>query len=246
MTVDRRARARCGVHDRCGARARIAALRTPIGAALALAVVGMGAPGRAAAVTVQNAGFTAGSEGMPAEWRTEAWSREGVEFTWTPPEAGGSGSAGIRNVVANDARWCQAVAVEPGASYRVAARARTRDVGTGASGAHIAIEPRLGDSADVRGTQDWQPLEIVARAGDENQWDVCLRLGSYANLNTGSAWFTDVSVTQIGAATGPGPTGRQIAHVVEWARASGRSAVLPLIGGALLAFGLGIGRRRVS
>ena len=152
----------------------------------------------------------------------------------------------MHNVVPNDARWCQSVAVDPGAMYRVAVRARTSDVGTTASGAHIAIEPRVADSADLRGTQDWQPLEIVARAGDESQWDVCLRLGSYANLNTGSAWFTDVTVTQIGAPTGPSPTSRQLARLVEWARASGGSAALPLIGGVLLAFGLGIGRRHVS
>ena len=204
-------------------------------------------PSFADAAAVRNGSFTDGSGDAPADWRNEAWSRDGVEFGWTPPPAGAaSGSIAMRNVVPNDTRWCQAIAVEPGATYRVAVRARTSGIGTAASGAHIAIEPRVADSADLRGTQDWQPLEIVARAGDESQWDLCLRLGSYANLNTGSAWFTDVTVTQIGAPTGPSPTSRQLARLLEWARASGRSAALPLIGGALLAFGLGIGRRHVS
>jgi hypothetical protein len=229
------------------ARVRLVGARACIGATLLLTVAGVCRPVPAVAVTVRNAGFATGSEGMPAEWRTEAWSRDGVDFTWTPPESGASGSAGIRNIVPNDARWCQPVAVEPGATYRVAVRARTSGIGTAASGAHIAIEPRVADSADLRGTQDWQPLEIVARAGDESQWDVCLRLGSYANLNTGGAWFTDVTVTQIGAAPAAASTsaGRQLARAWEWARASGRGALLPLVGGALLTFGLGIGRRGV-
>ena len=57
-----------------------------------------------------------------------------------------------------------------------------------------------------------------------------------------TAWRSD----KIGVPTGPSPTSRQLARLLEWARASGRSAALPLIGGALLAFGLGIGRRHVS
>jgi len=230
------------------ARARIVATRVRIGATIVAVLTGVCGPVPVAAVTVRNAGFTAGSDGLPAEWRTEAWSRDGVEFTWTPPASGASGSAEMHNVVPNDSRWCQTVAVDPGAMYRVAVRARTSDVGTTAFGAHIAIEPRVADSADLRGTQDWQPLEIAARAGDESQWDVCLRLGSYANLNTGSASFTDVSVTQIGAAPAATSTsaGRQLARIWDWARASGRGAALPLVGGALLAYGLGVGcgRRR--
>ncbi len=196
-----------------------------------------------AADLVRNGTFREGADGAPAEWRNEAWAREGVEFTWTPAADDAPGSAGMHNVVPNDARWCQSVPVQPGATYRVSTRVRASDIGTGASGAHIAVEPRVADSADVRGTADWRRIEVEARAGEERQWDVCLRLGSYANLNTGTAWFTDVRVLQIGAApvaTGPGTVQR----LVLWARASGLQAALPLLGGALLAFGLGLGRHR--
>lgn len=210
---------------------------------LVAAALGLAAVARAT-MTVRNGDFSTGSAGMPAEWRTDAWARDGVEFSWTQPGAtSGSGSAEIRNVTPNDARWCQTVAVEPGVTYRVAVRARTREVGTSASGAHIAIEPRVADSAELRGTQEWQPLEVIARAGDETQWDVCLRLGSYANLNTGAAWFTGVSVTELGTSATTTPTKRTLARLWEWAHASGRGVALPLVGGALLALGLGVGRR---
>jgi hypothetical protein len=196
-----------------------------------------------AATPIRNGAFHDGADGAPAEWRNEAWAREGVEFSWTPPGGDAPGSARIHNFVPNDTRWCQSIDVQPGATYRVSTRVRTSDVGTGAAGAHIAVEPRVADSADVRGTEDWQRLEVEARVGAEQQWDVCLRLGSYANLNTGTAWFTDVSVLQLGVpvtVAGPGSAAR----LLTWARASGRQAALPLVGGALLAFGFGIGRRR--
>src|SRR5262249_43268153 len=100
------------------------------------------------------------------------------------------------------------------------------------------------DSSDVHGTADWQRLEVEAKAGEERQWDVCLRLGSYANLNTGTAWFTDVRVVQIGApavVSGPGIVQRTLL----WTRAGNPPpAALPLVGGLLPAFGLGIGRSR--
>jgi hypothetical protein len=196
-----------------------------------------------AASPIRNGTFHDGADGAPAEWRNEAWAREGVEFAWTPPGGDVPSSASIHNLVPNDTRWCQSIPVQPGGTYRVSTRVRTSGVGTEAAGAHIAVEPRVADSADVRGTADWQRLEVEARAGEEQQWDVCLRLGSYANLNTGTAWFTDVSVLQIGApviAAGPGNAQR----LLVWARASGLQAALPLVGGALLAFGFGIGRRR--
>lgn len=216
-------------------------LRAAQAVAAALLVLGSASIARGA-VTLRNGAFTTGADGVPAEWRSDAWAHDGVEFSWTPPDGATSGSAGIRNVVPNDTRWCQSIAVEPGATYRVAVRARTSGVGTSAAGAHIAIEPRVADSADLRGTQDWQPLELVARAGEESQWDVCLRLGSYANLNIGAAWFSDVTVTEIGGATTT-PAARTLARVWEWARASGRGTLLPLAGGMLLALGFGIGRR---
>jgi hypothetical protein len=202
------------------------------------------APAAYAAEILHNGTFTDGAAGAPADWRNEAWARDGVQFTWTPATGDAPSSAGMHNVEPNDARWCQSVAVQPGATYRVSTRVRTSDVGTGASGAHIAIEPRVVDSSAVRGTADWQRIEIEAKAGEESQWDVCLRLGSYANLNTGTAWFTDVRVLQIGApvvVSGPGVVQR----AVLWTRTGGlRGAALPLLGGALLAFGFGIGRSR--
>jgi hypothetical protein len=197
----------------------------------------------ASAAGLRNGGFTNGSGGIPADWRSEAWARDTVRFTWDA-EDDGDHSVGIINAEPNDSRWCQTISVVPGAMYRVTTRVRTRDVGASTAGAHIAIEPRIGDSPDLRGTQDWQTLELAARAADDDtQWDVCLRLGSYANLNTGAAWFSDVAVLQVGAPPAR-PTSQRFAVWWAQARASWVQTIIPLIGGALLAWGLGVWPRR--
>ena len=212
------------------------------GTALVAVLLGLAGP-TSAADLVRNGAFHDGADNAPAEWRSEAWARDGAEFTWTAPTSEAPGSADVRNVVPNDTRWCQTITVQPGATYRVSTRVRTSNVGTGTSGAHIAVEPRIVDSSDLRGTADWQRIEVEARAGEERQWDVCLRLGSYANLNTGTASFTDVRVLQIGAAPAV-PTVSRATQLIAWVRASGYQTALPLLGGALLALGLGIGRSR--
>jgi hypothetical protein len=209
-------------------------------------------PAMAAAPLIQNGRFTEASGGMPAGWRLEAWARDLTDVAWEPASAGradGSGMVRIVNRGANDARLCQTMAVTPGASYRVSARVKTEDVGLGTAGALIAIEPRVADSVDVKGTQDWQTLEVSAVNQDAATWDVCLRLGSYANLNTGTAWFSDVRVDLLSGGT-PEGAGRWPAFRLAplWAsvrQTSWMQTLVPLAGGLLLALGLGIlGRSR--
>ncbi|MCC6764116.1 MAG: hypothetical protein IT293_05580 [Deltaproteobacteria bacterium] len=201
----------------------------------------------AGAAPLQNGAFTAASDGMPTGWRLEAWARDLSEVGW---EAAGDGSGIVRivNRGPNDARLCQTIPVTPGASYRVSARVKTESVGLATAGALIAIEPRIADSVDVKGTQDWQRVEVSAQSGDLGSWDVCLRLGSYANLNTGTAWFADVRIDVLGGA--PRAAGREWPSV-GWAqmlatfrRTPWMQTALPLVAGLVLAFGLGVFGRR--
>jgi len=212
-----------------------------------LVTCGLGAAGSHAGTLISNGRFTEGAGGQPTGWRTEAWAKDASTFEWKA-NADGAGQISITNPVANDARWCQSVAVEPGATYRISARVRTKDVGATTAGALIAIEPRIADSRDIHGTEDWQTLEVTADAGAETNWDVCLRLGSYANLNTGTAWFTDVDMMQMRPA--PARVTRRWSFTLpslDVALPSSWSEVgFPIVAGLLLAFGLGIlgGRHR--
>ncbi len=195
---------------------------------------------------VQNGLFTEASSGIPTGWRVEAWVRDLADVTWEPIEGGGV--VRIVNREANDTRLCQSVPVVAGATYRASARVRTENVGMTTAGAMIVLEPRIADSPDLKGTQDWQILQVTAVNAEASSWDVCLRLGSYANLNTGSAWFTEVRVDQV---AGPPPvTGTRWSRFVArlplaaWRDSPWTETAAPLVGGLLLAFGLRIVGRR--
>ena len=214
---------------------------------LAVAVLALAFPARAPAAILQNGRLADSTMGIPTGWRVEAWARDQTDVTWQP-SGGEAGVVRIFNHGPDDARLCQTIAVTPGASYRVSARVKTENVGTATAGALIALEPRIADSADVKGTQDWQMLEVSATNADQTSWDVCLRLGSYANLNTGMAWFTDVDVQMIGAP--PAVEGSRWPRLslaplfASLRQTSWLQAGVPLAAGVVLAFGLGIVGRR--
>jgi hypothetical protein len=191
-----------------------------------------------------NGAFRDVHEGMPVGWHPVVWADDRTRFEPVAGEEGGSGVLRITNVEPNDARLCQTIDLDPATTYRISADVRTEDVGIGAAGALIAIEPRVTDSRDVRGTQPWQRLQVTVAANGAARWDVCLRLGSYGSLNTGTAFFRDVRVDAIARAL------RRYATVptnpVSFLRFVLFSPVTAaLAGGVLLAFGLGIlgGRR---
>ena len=224
-------------------------IRTLLAAVTLVAASALAAGEVLAAPLVTNGSFTEGADGRPTAWRTEAWAQDASTFGWDSNKDG-TGQVSITSPVPNDARWCQSVPVEPGATYRVSAQVKTKDVGAVTAGALIAIEPRIADTRDIRGTQDWETLEVTAKAGTETAWDVCLRLGSYANLNTGTAWFTDVDLVQLRPAAARSerrwsltPSALGLAPPASW-----HEVASPIAGGLLLAFGFGIfgGHRKRS
>ncbi len=219
---------------------------------LAALWLGLALPVTAGAALLQNSRFSEAPGGIPAGWRVEAWARDLTDVTVEPAADGRSDSAGIVRIVnrgANDARLCQSIPVTAGASYRFSARVKTENVGLTTAGALLALEPRIADSIDVKGTQDWQTIEVTASNLEHSSWDVCLRLGSYANLNTGTAWFTDVRVDAIGGAAPVAEGSRWPSFsltplIVGFRQTSWMQTALPLVGGFLLAFGFGFFRRR--
>ena len=196
---------------------------------------------------LQNGNLAQGAGGLPSGWHTVAWDPTASQFGWEVA-ADGAGTIRITSLGPNDARWCQTVAVEAGATYRFSGRVRTSGVGMQTAGALLVIEPRIADTADVRGTHDWQTLEVGAQAGEERSWDVCARLGSYANLNTGTAWFTDLALVQVTPATAARrarPAWLDAAAASLRQESAWTAIAAPIVGGLLLALGLGIlGRHR--
>lgn len=195
---------------------------------------------RAPAPVLANGRFADVRDGLPVGWRPVTWVMDNTAFEATPSADPGGGVLRIANLKGNDARLCQTVALDPGMTYRISGMVRTEDVGTDLIGALITIEPRVADTVDVRGTQEWQRLELTAAANGMSSWDVCLRLGSYGNLNTGTAYFREVDVRPMFVR----PTRwlpQMPSDPAAFVRLTLWSPVTAaLVGGLLLAYGFGI------
>ncbi len=96
----------------------------------------------------------------------------------------------------DDARFVREVAVEPATIYHFASRVRTENVGTKARGAGISVSGILGGSRDITGTSaGWQTVDFFGKTGTEQRrLSVTVGVGGYGSLNSGSAWFEDITV----------------------------------------------------
>jgi Gpi18-like mannosyltransferase len=193
--------------------------------ATALVWIGLlGWADRAPAQLIKNGDFTQGSGGTPVEWRIDRWdTNAGVtEFLWKGPSGSEPGQAGIRSAKPNDARFAQDLRVKEETWYRIAGKVRTENVGQSAMGAYLSLMEGFQNSQDIKGSEkDWQPVELWVKTEKwQDRLTLALRLGGYSSLNTGEAWFSDVTVE---AVSGPPPNAKNV-----YQPASGGGGLAPL------------------
>ena len=155
---------------------------------------------RAANNLLQNGNFAKGSEDQPDEWRTEAWINKPEAFVchWHP-SSNGAGELEVDNLQANDGRWMQPLSLGPG-WYELSADIRTENVGTKEDGASISVMEDGIMSPEIRGTTGWQRVSLYLKVGGKGaDVDVALRVGGFASLNTGRAFFRNASLVAIAA-----------------------------------------------
>ncbi len=149
---------------------------------------------------VVNADFSKGAGESPDHWRTESWEQKPdvTTYAWIH-QPGEPAQLEVNSAKPNDARWMQSLNLDPG-WYYLSAQVRTEGVGDKATGASVSIMEDGAMSHDVRGTTPWREigfyLKIGSRGGDI---EIACRLGGYASLNTGRAFFRDVKVVQVKA-----------------------------------------------
>ncbi|HTY56149.1 MAG TPA: hypothetical protein VMB26_13155 [Candidatus Binataceae bacterium] len=149
---------------------------------------------------IANGSFAKGAGDSPDHWRTEGWEQKSdvTSYTWIH-ESSQPAELEVDNSKPNDARWMQAIDLEPG-WYYLGAQVRTEGVGQNNTGASVSIMEDGAMSHDVRGTTSWHEigfyLKIGSRGGDI---EIALRVGGYASLNTGRAFFRDVKVIPVKA-----------------------------------------------
>ena len=150
---------------------------------------------------LQNGNFAKGSEDQPDEWRTEAWINTPDAFAchWHPPQNGAPGELEVDNLQANDGRWMQPLSLGPG-WYQLSADIRTENVSTKEDGASISIMEDGIMSPEIRGTTGWQRVSLYLKvSGKGADVDVALRVGGFASLNTGRAFFRNATLVAVDA-----------------------------------------------
>jgi dolichyl-phosphate-mannose-protein mannosyltransferase len=178
---------------------------TTIVSALALFLIGPAiAPGLRAAESAQvllNGDFSKGSGDSPDHWRTEGW-REAPTITtykWIRPANGQPGQLEVDNLQPNDARWQQSLTLNPG-WYHFSVELKADNVGAKETGASISVLEDGIISEDLKGTSDWRKVDFYLKVGSAgSDIDVALRVGGYASLNTGRAFFRNASVVPVDA-----------------------------------------------
>ena len=100
----------------------------------------------------------------------------------------------------NDAMISKEIKVTKNKSYKVTCMVKTKDVESqsnkSGSGAHISLEGTTYRSIAVVGTTDWQKIELIFNAKNEENVSIGLRLGGSSGNCKGTAWFSDIKVEQ--------------------------------------------------
>lgn len=110
----------------------------------------------------------------------------------------GSKSACIINNSVNHSRYTQQIKVKGNSYYKLSCWVKTENIGSDYTGANISVDGITDTSDNIKGTSDWQHIELYGST-KKNQGSivVTVALGSYGNTNTGKAWFDDVVVEKV-------------------------------------------------
>jgi hypothetical protein len=149
---------------------------------------------------VVNADFSKGAGAAPDHWQTESWDQKPdvSSYAWIH-QPGEPAQLEVINAKPNDARWMQAINLDPG-WYYLSVQVRTEGVGDKQTGASLSIMEDGAMSHDVRGTTPWREIGFYLKVGNRGgDIQVACRLGGYASLNTGHAFFRDVKVVSVKA-----------------------------------------------
>lgn len=150
---------------------------------------------------VNNSGFEDGSLDTEQSWIADCWDKnEGVtQFSYDETVVHtGSKSAFIVNNSANDSRFKQTINVKGNTYYRLSCWVKTENVGSEQKGANISIENSTDTSKDIKGTSNWEYLELYGKTSPNQQsFTLTLGLGGYGSTNTGKAWFDSVEVVEL-------------------------------------------------
>jgi len=98
---------------------------------------------------------------------------------------------------------------KPHTSYRLSGMVKTKDVQSvkegGKTGAVLMVAQTLTTTAPVQRTTPWKRVSVDFSTGDKAEIRAGPSLGTYASPVTGTAWFADISLVEMGDAAVSAP-----------------------------------------
>lgn len=148
---------------------------------------------------LMNGSFEDGTRG----WSAGSW-RENLEAASVQSQEAKDGKKAlvVRLTEADDARYVQKVAIKPNTRYSLSGWIKTKDVEIekGAKhGANLSLEDTLEATEPLVGTRDWTYVTLIFNSGQRSEVVVYARLGFYSSIATGTAWFDDLVLVELGA-----------------------------------------------
>jgi hypothetical protein len=96
----------------------------------------------------------------------------------------------------------QVVTVKAHTTYRLSGYVKVKDVqeigGTGEAGANLIVGSTRIATRAVNGTEDWQEVSIEFNTKDKTAIRVGPSVGFYARKVSGTGWFSEMSLTEVG------------------------------------------------
>jgi len=149
---------------------------------------------------ITNGNFKAGMEG----WSFSSAKKKGAVSMDDSQKHEGNAALKIENTEGDDSNCKQTVKVSPNTRYRFSAFVKTKDadgIKKGDNGgACIAVVGGYKKSKSLNGTKPWGKISFEFDTGRETELDVCMRLGFYSSAVTGTAWFSELMLVEVGKA----------------------------------------------
>jgi hypothetical protein len=116
----------------------------------------------------------------------------------------GKPSLKIENITDDDTALKQKVKIKPATRYRLSGWIKTKSVewklAKGKRGASVCIMGGFDSSEPIGKTKGWTHAIYEFSSGTRSEIFIGARLGMYASGVRGTAWFSDITLTEVGPA----------------------------------------------
>jgi hypothetical protein len=147
---------------------------------------------------ITNGDFERGTTG----WTHRAWAKKGL-VTRDPQESHeGHPSVRLHNPAPDNSFLFQVVVVKPETRYRLSGWIKTKHIvakqGRGDAGATLWIESGWKSTPVEIQAEEWTYVTLDFSSGTKTSIEVGPRLGQWGGIVTGTAWFSGVSLVELG------------------------------------------------